>query len=43
MLENKKNKLDSLSEEEMYKTEEIVRAWANDCGIDINNKLSLRA
>lgn len=38
-----KNKLDSLSEEEMYKTEEIVRAWANDCGIDINNKLSLRA
>ena len=38
-----KNKLDSLSEEEMYKTEEIVRAWANDCGIDINDKLSLRA
>lgn len=38
-----KNKLDSLSEEEMYKTEEIVRAWANDCGININDKLSLRA
>ena len=38
-----KNKLDSLSEEEMYRTEEIVRAWANDCGIDINDKLSLRA
>ena len=38
-----KNKLDSLSEEEMYKTEEIVRAWANDCGIDITDKLSLRA
>ena len=38
-----KNKLDSLSEEEMYKTEEIVRAWANVCGIDINDKLSLRA
>lgn len=34
--------LDSLSDEEMYKFEQIVRAYANQVGIDVEKSLSLK-
>lgn len=41
---NKKNNesyLDTLIEPEMFRVEEITRAWANDLGIDVENSLKL--
>lgn len=37
----KEKPLDSLSEEEMFSVEEIARTWANSCGIDVINSLTL--
>lgn len=41
--DKKKNEsyLDTLTEDEMFKVEEITRAWANDTGINIEKELSL--
>ena len=33
--------LNSLTEEELFKTEEIVRVWANECGIDLDKELKI--
>lgn len=33
--------LHTLTEDECFKVEEIVRTWANDCGIDVKKELSL--
>ena len=33
--------LHTLSEDECFKVEEIVRTWANDCEIDVNSELSI--
>ena len=44
VLLNKKKKqsyIDLLTEEEIFKTEEIVRSWADKLGIDIKRELSL--
>ncbi|HBJ1650343.1 TPA: hypothetical protein LA460_000247 [Clostridium botulinum] len=38
----KEKPLDSLSDEEMYKFEQIVRAYANQVGIDVEKSLSLK-
>lgn len=38
----KKKPLDSLSDEEMYKVEQIVRTYANQVGIDVEKSLSLK-
>lgn len=37
----KEKPLDSFSESEMFQVEEIVRTWANDCGIDVVDALTL--
>ena len=41
--DKKKNEsyLDTLTEDEMFKVEEITRTWANDTGINIEKELSL--
>lgn len=33
--------LHTLTENECFKVEEIVRTWANDCGVDVKKELSL--
>lgn len=37
-----KKPMDSFSEEEMYEVEKIVRTWANQIGINVDNVLTLR-
>lgn len=36
-----KKPLDSMSDNEMYETEKIVRCWSNEIGVDINKELKL--